>query len=452
MDRTPLAVLAAVAGALAIGVFAGMAPMADVLGWATLMVGCTWLVVSARRWPHLRTPVLMGLALRAFLSLVQVYLTPLPSSGEDDLFMEERGWEYAQLNLHDQLEKFATGSRLYSWCIGVLYDLTDRSPFMIIAINVVLGTVVVVLAGLLAEELWGRRQARTAAWWTALFPMLMLVSAISLREVVVTAPLTGGVLMLVRWQRTQRVGTLTGALLLLLVASGFHSVVVFTFLGVMLIMLQNALAAAAQGRGRALARMSVALVLAVMVGVLIVQSGWGLDKFGSVEGINEDRLAVAQEQVLGTRSSYLTSMPIDGPVDAVVQLPLRLIFFVFAPFPWMIRTPTDLFGLVDGAIYLALAVLCVRALRAGSPGPGLRPLLWTGFIVLSVFAVGVSNYGTAIRHRGKVAPLIVALAAGGTGASLRERRQRALLAAQEADEEAGAGPAPLPFPVPAGAA
>lgn len=449
MERRPFALLLAVAGALAIGVFAGAAPMADVLGWATLMVGCTWLVVSTRRWPHLRTAVLTGLALRVFLACVQTYVTPLPSSGEDDIFMEERGWEYAQLSLDDRLEVFATGSRLYSWCIGWLYSVTDRSHLMVIAINVVLGTVVVLLAGLLAQALWGARQARTAAWGTALFPMLMLVSAISLREVVVTAPLTGGVLLLVHWQRTQRMGTLVGALLLLLLASGFHSVVIFTFVGVMLLMMQHALAAAARGSGRALARVTVALVLAGLVAFVIVQSGWGLDKFGSVEGISEERLAVAQEQVLGSRSSYLTSIPIDGPVDALVQLPLRLVFFLFAPFPWMIRTPTDLFGLVDGAVYMALAVLCIRALRAGSPGPVVRPVLVLGGIVLCVFAIGVSNYGTAIRHRGKVAPLLVALAAGGTGASLRERRQRALLA--EAARAGDALPALEPVPLhPAG--
>lgn len=443
MGGRPFALLLAVAGALAVGLFAGVAPMADVLGWATLLVGCTWLAVSTRRWPHLRVAVLAALAMRVFLAIVQVYVTPLPSSGEDDLFMEQRGWEYSQLSLEDRLEVFATGSRLYSWCIGWLYSFTDRSHLMVIAINVVLGTVVVLLAALLAQALWGPRQARWAAWATALFPMLALMSAVSLREVVVTAPLTGGVLMLVHWQRTQRVGTLVGGLLLLLLASGFHSAVVFTFLGVMLLMVQHALAAAARGRGRALARVSMALVLAGTAAVIIVQSGWGLDKFGSVEGINEERLAAAQEQVVGSRSSYLTSIPIDSPLEAVVQLPLRLVFFLFAPFPWMIRTPTDLFGLVDGTVYLVLAVLAIRALRAGSPGPGGRAVLVLGGIVLCVFAIAVSNYGTAIRHRGKVAPLLVALAAGGTGAALRERRQRALLGAHPPEGAYGTVPVVL---------
>jgi hypothetical protein len=440
--------LLALAGAVALGVFAGAAPMADVLGWATLVLGGTWLVVYSRRWPHLRGAVLAGLAVRLFLAVIQVYVTPLPSSGEDDLFMEQRGWEYSQLSFEDRMAVFETGSRLYSWCIGVLYALTDRSALMIIGINVVLGALVVLMAGRIAQQLWGERPARAAAWATAFFPTLMLLSAVGLREVAVTAPFTGAVLLLVRWQGTQRVGTLAAALLLLLLSSGFHSVVVFTFVGVMFLMVQHALAAAARGRGRALARVSVALALAVMVGIGVAQSGWGLDKFGSVEGINEERLAEAQETVAGSRSSYLTNLRIDGPVDALVQLPLRLVFFVLAPFPWMIRTPTDLFGLVDSSLYLVLVVLGVRALRRGSPGRAVRPLVVMVGIVLAVFATGVSNYGTAIRHRAKVAPLLIALAAGGTGAALRERRRLLEGAAAPAEPV----PAGEPVPLHAGAA
>jgi hypothetical protein len=409
------------AAAVLAGVFLGLAPAAGVVGVITLALAAVVAVVVARRLPAARWPLAAAFCLRAALALYQTYAGALPGSGADDLWFEERGWVFSQMR-GDELAAIAgSGSRLYMLVIAVLYKLAGRSPLMILGINVLLGTLVVAAAFGVARLLWGERAAVRTAWAVALFPTLAMNSALVLREMVVVFPFTLGVYFIVRWHRTQRVAHLTAALALLLVASGFHSAMVFATAGVVYVSIRAGAARAAPVHGvRRLVRVAAGVALSVAVVALVMRTGWGLDKLGPLDSLSVETLSDAQSAAAAKGGAgYLQGLPIRGPLDLVWQLPIRVVFLLFTPFPWMVRGLADLLGLLDALLYLSMAVLIGRAFPRILRDRSARAVLLLAGVTIAVFAASVSNYGTAIRHRAKTAPLLVALAAG---ALARERR------------------------------
>jgi hypothetical protein len=106
-------------------------------------------------------------------------------------------------------------------------------------------------------------------------------------------------------------------------------------------------------------------------------------------------------------------MRVRGGMGDSWKIPVRYVSFLFSPLvPFMVRTQHHLLGLVDAALYAALFLLLVRHWRSVAKNRPAMALLIVVMSLFLVFALGVSNFGTAIRHRAKVSPLLLALAAG----------------------------------------
>jgi hypothetical protein len=113
------------------------------------------------------------------------------------------------------------------------------------------------------------------------------------------------------------------------------------------------------------------------------------------------------------RTDYLSGMVVSSPLDVVWQAPIRFVFFQFMPFPWLVRAAADLFGLLDAGLYMFLVFCAWRGRGAIRRSAEARSVFWVWVACVLVYGLLVSNYGTAIRHRGKMAPVLIAVAAAG---------------------------------------
>ena len=88
----------------------------------------------------------------------------------------------------------------------------------------------------------------------------------------------------------------------------------------------------------------------------------------------------------------------------LLQTPVRMIYFFYTPFVWMISTAADIVGLFDALLYIFLSIYAFKGLAYLWCKDKL--LFWAIVSILLVFLVvfawGTSNYGTAIRHRQKI--------------------------------------------------
>lgn len=383
--------------------------MEHLLGWMTLGLGLLLIWRLTRAFPEATRPLLAAFLFRALLAVIHAYLTPLPDSLGDALNFERKGWVWSLAGLRGIPGNFTAGAYLYSWIISVLYVLTAPSPLMIQALNVLLGTLIVLNGYRLAGLLWGARSAVAAAWLVALFPTAALYSALTLREVAMVYPLTLGMVHLVAWIRTAAPRDLVLAGAACCAGALFHPAAVVA-VGVVALAAAIRWLAALASRRRQAAGATAAMLIAILVLAAVLTSGWGVRTKMSREGLTLPWLAKIQVQAARDRTAYLPKVIVGRPADLLWQGPLRAAFFLFAPFPWMVTELQDLLGLFDASLYLALVVAMVLAWRRlkADAAAVLVLLVFTGLV--GVFALSTSNYGTAIRHRAKLAPLAVSLA------------------------------------------
>jgi len=109
------------------------------------------------------------------------------------------------------------------------------------------------------------------------------------------------------------------------------------------------------------------------------------------------------------RTVYLMNLVPTNLGQFILYLPIRIVYFLFAPFIWMIGGAADIFVLVDGGLYLILIFFAYRGLKELEPK--IRKAVLIYFFAFSVvFSIGTTNYGTAMRHRHKILWLITAVA------------------------------------------
>ena len=97
--------------------------------------------------------------------------------------------------------------------------------------------------------------------------------------------------------------------------------------------------------------------------------------------------------------------------DIFFKGPIRIVYFVFSPFPWNIKNFNQLIGLLDSLLYMIIVFLAWRNRKYIWEDHALRAILLILSSYIFVFGLSVGNFGTAIRHRSKFVFLLLLLIA-----------------------------------------
>lgn len=376
--------------------------------------------------PTVRRLLLVAFVLRASLALFHNFVIALPDSQADALMFEHTARTWAAGGWKSLLEHWQSGALLYSWFLTFFYLLFGPSPLLAQAINVFLGTLIVYLVWRIGVELFDEHKARLAGWATTFFPTLNLYSAITMREAIFVFLVLLGSLFAIKWFKSQKIWHFFWATFFLVLATGFH-------LGAWPLLWTLGLWSLGFGLYTALRTKGISwkllgeLALVGAASAFIVLFRWGWDKGGVFEvGIETIQTAYA----LG-RAAYLKNLVVHSVFDLFWQVPVRVVFFLFTPFPWMVKEPIDLVGLFDALLYFAIGGFIVWSLRQLFRTKS--KALWSTVFLLSLAALGIaafatitSNYGAAIRHRAKFVPFF--LVASAPAFSLIVQKVRALWA------------------------
>ncbi len=377
------------------------------LGLVSLLIGAFVVAWVAARNREVASALWIGFLLRAAAALIDRTVYQLPGVW-DGIVWDMVAAQWSRYGLEGTFEHIGTGHVFYQWLMSVLYALFDRSPLMIQGINVLLGTLIISAVWRLAKTLGDARSARTAAWFSALCPSLIYFSAVLLREVAVAYPLTLSVMYLASWHRERRTIYLVKAFAALLISMVFHSggLAILLFAGIWFtgVWIRDVVTLNLRG----LKRSTLGLVLGAALVATVLASGFGMQKFTGLEGGDMGLLTTRQENFATGRAAYLGDLHADSPFALVWQTPIRLVYFLFAPFPWMVSEASDVFGVIDSVLFFWLAVRALRRRKAVMASPAIGMVLGLFAAMAVVFAVGVSNYGTALRHRNKMLPLLAA--------------------------------------------
>lgn len=389
--------------------------MSEILGLATVVSGVAVVIGLCRRFSYISTIVVVAFGLRLVAAVVHEWVYPLPHGTADAVVFEETAARWAEGGFLEAVSHFNPAqSYMYSWAAALLYAVTERSRLMLQGLNVIGGTLIVVNAFLIAKSLWGKRRAHTIAWFVALFPFLIQISAVTHREVVIVFFLTLGVYFGIRWVDSGRGTDLVMVLFLLGLAVLFHGglfvavAVAMACLGVL--GLWQLVSRLLSGRVRVGAL--VGLIGLVGAGGIVFGAGvleTELSTVGAVAQVDLETVQSMAEARAQDEAVYLEHTYPSTIGDMVVQMPLRVFYFLFSPLPWQIDSAYHAVGFVDVSLYLLVFWGLWRSRHRILADRRATLVLVVTLATIAAFAAVTSNFGTAIRHRGKFIPLLAAL-------------------------------------------
>ena len=404
------------------------------LGWLTLLVVILVITLIARKHPKTSNFIFVALILRSLAVIFDEYFFSLPGSSMDAWTFEQFAFRYSEnygLDIFSQILK--GDSYFLSRIISIFYTLLDRSPMMAKMFSVGFGTATVFLIYRLTLILWGSRTALKVGWFTTFFPTLILYSAIIMREVYVIFFLTYALISCVNFIDKYKFIYFLKSFFGFFVTALFHGPMILGFF-VFLIYVFFLILKKNNYFIRFKKKNIYFIFLLPLILIPIVTFFLGyyeIPKIGHFNNIGDlktedqkevsslkDRLLwkmdKAQKQCATwkvCKASYPSWVVPKDVGDMIFLAPVRMFYFLYSPFPWDIKKPSHLIGLVESIFYIYLSICIFRNRKTLFENPQTRFLIVILIMYIFVFSFGVGNFGASIRHRLKFFGILMAIAA-----------------------------------------
>lgn len=367
----------------------------------------------------LRNLITAALAVRIGLALIQAYTAiDLPGAGADAETFERHGWKNAQAWLYGGEAERTTGAYYFSSWIGMIYVFFGRVAlipkliniyFSLLSIYIIYRTINMVTAKIVIGLI--------AALLLTVLPSINIFSAVLLRETLIIFSLILSFHLLICWMQRGKIIFFVGSFLALVLAGMLHGAMFLVF-AVHLIFFF--IYSPGEQKFKIVYRQLIPTALFIILAYLLIGNiiTYMLPD-NLLEIFSPERLGRMVERKSVGRTVYLEEMVPSSYFDLVWQTPVRVFYFFFAPFPWALENLGDLLNLLENLYYAVLlffVYLGSRALWRRKKHFVLSVLLILTCLAI-MFAWGTANYGTAWRHKQKIAPFIVVLASAGVTAN-----------------------------------
>lgn len=412
-------------------------PQSEKLGIPVDVIGSTvvglagFLFFFLLLWGYLdakREPILW-IVLFAYVVRTIVYAlhrTIMPSLYTERLAaFEPTGWAWASEGVSHVVASFTFGADFYSWLISVVYLVIPRSSMLIASINVFLSSALVYVVYRIVEHYAGLRAGKRAALIMALFPVTLLQTVILSREIFITFFLAAACLHLIKFSDPPReYRRLAYAILCLGAASVPHTGILIS---VLLSLVAVSFYATARklgsfyafGPNTAFSKRGLLTVLsvgglglAVALSFRTVADPLSSAKIYSLLSADNPLNPVLEVYQAGNRgmAGYPAWLSPSSFLLTLLIIPVRVLYFLFSPFVWMVSSIRHVAGLVNGILMVPLCYFAVSFFRGRITRNSLALLFIAFLLVFFVlaFSFGVKNFGQAFRHRAKILPLLVA--------------------------------------------
>ena len=297
----------------------------------------------------------------------------------------------------------------YYYLNALLQRLFGPAPGAPAVLNVFFGawTIIPVYFLTLSAVRGDRGTARWAAMLVALFPSLVLWSALNIREAPTILLLVSAIYLLTRLQVQFSLPVLAGAILCMggiLLSRTYVAVLIGISVPMGLLM----------SRGKSWGGSLVGGL--VLLGALV--AGLGLNGFGADLGAEpalQSVEAMRRGLSLGAQTSYGAGFDVSTVGGAAEFLPVGATYFLFAPFPWELGSTLQSIAIPEMLIWYLLVPFILRGLLLGLSNDARSFMVLLAVIVTMVVAYALvqGNVGTAFRHRAQLLPLTFVFAAIG---------------------------------------
>ena len=353
--------------------------------------------------------LLIAFIFRFIILLINTYLFIFPQ-GEGDAITFERHAYFLSISDYDIdfiRDYLPHGDKLYELLLSFVYFFIGRNPLILGLLNVFLGTYLVFLVYKATFLLWNNKKiAIKSAWAMTLFPMVAVESGLILRELPIMIFSLLAIISFIKFWKYHKKTKIIGFILFTFIAALFHSGMLFILVGFILFI-------NFQAKGSNFFTKIFSITLVVLALYIMNETGIGTNKIGGSFDKSIEMLQKREQYDVQGGSHYPEWMRLSGSSIDILKIPIRYITFLFSPLiPWLVRSIWHTIGLLDAFLYLYMFYLIFSNRKIFKFNETAKAIFIMILLTALVFSLGVTNVGSAIRHRAKISPLLIVLAAG----------------------------------------
>ncbi|MCD6007028.1 hypothetical protein [Halomonas sp. IOP_31] len=374
------------------------------------------------RYNFLTTLVLVAFLFRLLLIYADFYgFFSIPGADSDAEVFINKARAWSRLDWYDLLASFNPGSAyIYSSMGAVFFKLFGYHLLIMPFLNLLAGTFGVAVAGVTAYKIWGVRASKLTSLILALYPFSAFNSAVALREEFSILAFIIGLYFLVKWLREESQLGVFICLAFFSIATMIHPGWIAAILGVgFYSLLQFFKSLPHFFRGSHVTRSYLgkvgSSVSVIAISIMLAAGGVSLGKgisIGTEGGESIDELIESRfDSEPRGGSAYPSAIAKGDPFSQPWLIPARIVYFLFSPFPWDIRSPKQALGMISSVLYLFLVWKIFKNWKIIRQHQECVALLIILALLTFIFAIGVTNIGTAIRHKTKFLALFIIIAA-----------------------------------------
>ena len=413
--------------------------MEHILGWLTLFLILSVIVIRTKGTDILKF-LLVGFLLRAVLVILDQYFISLPGGNLDAKSYESHAFYISEnYGLSILFNMFTNEDvALVPRIISVFYSLTSRSEMMAQGISVALGTSSIYLVYRLTLIIWDKNAAIKASWIMALHPSMILFSALVLREAYVTFFLLLTLILSVIFikklfnlntnsMKINYIFDKKKLIYFIFIFFGFyflknlHGAIFIGYFVFLIFIFYYFLKYEFSDLKKGKLKIKLILIISLIfvpfmlwyLEILMIPYIPGPERVLNLQDILLRRFRIGSISLLNgpLGSNYpLWTIPSDN-VDFIPKIFLRIIYFLYSPFPWDIKRYDHLMGLADSILMIYISICFWRNRKLIWKNPLTRFLFILLLTYFVLYGLGTSNFGTSIRHKTKFIFILVCLAA-----------------------------------------
>ena len=374
-----------------------------------LIIICLILAFSYMKRDKFVNWIMIGTALR--LAFISIYFlgVELPESGGDakNFFHEGRAiFDYIFFG-GDKIQTINPYSSVIGMSMVYSGDNIAFALFMNTLCYIIIAYVLYEIIKILSNG--NKNSAIKGVIILSLFPIDILYSSVLLREQTIIMFLALSFLFLLRYIKN-------GIFFEFLISVMFHVLAVLFHSGILFLLAVHLYVLIFYKKRAKVVKFKTAKTIALGIfGIIMFNLLGKLPKFAfmkdifNIEYLNHVVVGRFLASTGTGRTAYLMNLMPSNLFEFALYMPIRMVYFLFAPFPWMIGGAGDIFVFLDGVFYIGLVFVAYKRLKNLDIKIKKAVLLYF-FAFVVVFSIGTTNYGTAMRHRHKILWLITAVA------------------------------------------
>lgn len=286
--------------------------------------------------------------------------------------------------------------RYYTLLTTLVYFFLGHNPFFMILLNVIFGTLSILYVYKLSNELIkSKKIATVSALFIAIWPTHIMFSAMNMRDSLAIFLLILFIYYLVKWFRNFKPSTSLAVLVLYVLNFLIRSqnailimVAVAPFVVYFILKRTNP-------KLVPLAFMAFVGIFGVVIALVYSQ--------GYFRYLSLDYISTQMEYRTDGGTGYLEWVDYSNWLDIILYAPLKLVYFLFSPFPWEVSNIDQLLVSIEGMVLLFMAffILVYRKKIYYKIDNKFIFVTFVAFCLIGLTANGIidSNSGTAMRHK-----------------------------------------------------